>query len=430
MRGLRLPLAKLNFFRRGTIAGDTFVLGGSQALGYLLPLAATPILIHRVGMTAYGLFALVQILGLFTQAIVDYGFSFTATRSVVNARHDAKERNAIFVNVTAVKVGLYIACMALVSVALVAAPWSKYALVFEAFFPYSILTLSSLLVPLWYFQGLGDVQRAALFTGLARISSLVALLAFVSPESSLVSIGWLYSLPGLLVAGIFWATSLPERPDWQQIQWRRMKVLLDEGRHVFATNVLSIGLTNSGPFIISTVSTPTVVGLYAVAERVAKTMSYIYGPLTQVIYPRVVAAFQGGHEKGVHFIKRVMVLYIGSGVVMGAVAFFGAGYIMTLLGANDSKSAVVLRWLAMWIVVSVANNVTGLQLLTALGMSRYYMRCFFASALIYLVCAFLFTSEFSAIGPAVALMIGEMCLFIMILTKARKLLAHDYARSN
>lgn len=421
---------KLKFFHKEGVARDTLVLGGAQALGYLLPLAAMPILIHRVGVQTYGLFVLVQMFGLLTQAVVDYGFPFTATRAVVNVKNDCVERNLILVNVTIAKIGLYLFCLILATFASLVYTGMDYAVVLKAYFPYSLLTLSSLLIPLWYFQGLGDISRAAIFTSIARLSSLLILFIFVRPTSTLFYIAWLYSIPGVMVAAFFWLTSLPERADWRLVRMHRVKSLLEEGRHVFATNVLSIGLTNAGPFIISTVSGSATVGLYAAAERVAKTISYIYGPLTQAIYPRVVAAFQVGHESGIDFLKRVLLLYIGSGIVLGAIAFFGADYIMAVLGATNGESANVLRWLAVWVLVSIVNNVVGLQLLTALDLSRYYMKCFLVSSLVYLASAFLLTRSLVIVGPAVALLIGEACLFALVAIKARKLMSRDYAEKN
>lgn len=426
-QGLPFPLVKLNFFRKGGIVGDTLILGGAQALGYLLPLAATPILIHRVGVQEYGLFALVQVLGLLTQAVVDYGFSFTATRSVVSARDDRAKCCAILVNVTVAKAGLYAVCLMVAALAALVFHESVYSPVLTGYFPYSLLSVSSLLIPLWYFQGMGDVHRAAIFTGLARVVSLVALFFFVHPASSLVEIALLYTVPGVVVAGYFWFTALPARPDWRLLDWQQVRSLLADGRHIFATNVLSIGLTNAGPLIISTVAGPATVGLYSAAERVAKTISYIYGPLTQAIYPRVVSSFQSGQSQGIRFLKRVMALYLGSGLVLGALAFFGADYIMAKLGAPGTESSLVLKLLAIWVLISIANNVTGLQLLTALGQSRYYMRCFLASALVYLISAFLLTYAWAIIGPAIALMAGETCLFILVAMKARSVLAYDHA---
>ncbi len=380
-------------------------------------------------MTAYGLFALVQMLGIFTQAAVDYGFSFTATRSVVQVKDDRIERGAILVNVTAAKILIYGACLVVLFLASHLFLWNEYSEVIQAYFPYSLLTVSSLLIPIWYFQGIGDIFRAAIFTSFARISSLVVIVVFVGADSTLTDIAWLYSAPAVVVALFFWMTSLPERPGWRLVSRHRVVHVLKQGRHIFVTNILSIGVTNAGPLIISMVSGPAAVGVFAAAERVAKTISYIYGPLTQVIYPRVVSAFKIGHLSGVQYIKKVMILYICSGIFFGAAGFWGSDSIMGLLGAPEADASLILRWLSVWVVISVVNNVMGLQLLTALDLSQYYMRGFLGSSLIYIVLAVLLTHYFSSIGPAIALLMSEFCLSIYLTLKAKKLMAYDDERS-
>lgn len=421
---------KLNFLRNGSVVRDSFVVGGAQALGYLLPLATTPILIHRVGMKEYGLFALIQVLGLLTQAIVDYGFSFTATRSVVNARDNRWECNSLLVNVTAAKISLLALCLLTAGLARALLDRADYSAVLLSYFPYSILTLSSILIPLWYFQGIGDLGRAALFTGLARVSSLVAVFIFVRPDTSLFAIALLYTFPALLVASYFWLRELPERPDWRMLEWKNIRSLLIDGRHIFATNALSIGLTNAGPLIISMASGSAVVGAYSAAERVAKTVSYVYGPLTQVVYPRVVASFAKGRYFGIEYLRRVGILYLATGFSVCALIFFGSSYIMKLIGVTDPTSSVILKILSVWVVVSIANNVLGLQLLSALGQTRHYMRCFLASAIVYLAAAFMLTAKFSAMGPALSLSLSEISLFSLVIIKAKQLLGsdHDAAR--
>jgi PST family polysaccharide transporter len=417
---------KSRFLRKGGVLRDSLALGSAQAIGYLLPLATTPILIHRVGMQEYGRFALVQVLGLLTQAVVDYGFSFTATRAVVNMRHDSEACGSLLVNVTLARIGLLLICLLVAAVGYAICDRADYAAVLLCYFPYSLLTLSSIIIPLWYFQGIGNVGRAAFFTGMSRLCSLATVFLLVHPGSDLSSVAFLYSMPALLVAVYFWFRELPAMPDWGKINWREMQALLVEGRHVFATNALSIGLTNSGPLIISAANGAAAVGIYSAAERVAKTVSYVYGPLTQAVYPRVVAAFSSGKREGIGYVKGVAVLYFGMALGLCSLTFFGSAEIMRMLGVTEIAAVFILKILSIWVIISVANNIIGLQLLTALGQSRHYMRCFLACTLIYVTSSFCFTIMFDATGPAFALTLSEACLFSLVAHRAKKILSEDH----
>lgn len=407
------------------LAKDAVILGGAQATAYLLPLLAMPIIIRRVGMDVYGLFVLVQVVGLLTQAVVDYGFSFSATRMVVDKKNELIDRNSLLVNVTSAKIALYAFCFGSVGLILLLMPLdARRTTVALAYFPYSLLTVGSILIPLWYFQGIGTIVRAAFYMSFSRILSLVAIAALIDSRSSLEEISIVYSLPAMLTALVFWGT-MKERPMWRLVAWEKICTLLADGRHVFATNVLSIGVTNSGPIIVSMAYEPVQVGLYAAAERIAKTISYVYGPLTQAVYPRVVSAFKESKEVGVTFIKKIGAIYIGIGFLMCLIVFLAAESIMNAIGV-DVAASHALRWLCIWVLVSILNNVIGLQMLNALGFSRYYMRSFVVAVVIYFMLALFLTYYVSPFAPAIALLIGELTLTSFLAWKVVAIVAEGY----
>ena len=93
---------------------------------------------------------------------------------------------------------------------------------------------------------------------------------------------------------------------------------------------------------------------------------------------------------------------------------------MGLVGAQGEASVKILKWLSVWVMVGVMNNIVGLQLLGALGATRYYMRSFVVSSLAYVGLAFLLTQN-SVAGPAIALLIGEVILLFLVVVKAIKI---------
>ncbi len=59
-----------------------------QGLNYLIPLAVLPYLVRVLGMEAYGLVAVAQSFAQYFNILTDYGFNFSATRSIAQSKHE------------------------------------------------------------------------------------------------------------------------------------------------------------------------------------------------------------------------------------------------------------------------------------------------------------------------------------------------------
>ena len=70
-------------------------------LYYLIPMAVLPYLVRVLGMEMYGLVAFAQSFAQYFTTLTDYGFNYSATRSIAQQREDHNSVSKIFCSVKA-----------------------------------------------------------------------------------------------------------------------------------------------------------------------------------------------------------------------------------------------------------------------------------------------------------------------------------------
>lgn len=388
-----------------SIVQNILALYRVQLASYLLPLLILPYLARVLEPEGFGLVGLAQSFALLVALIVEYGFNLSATREVARWREDPEHLTRVIAGVQGAKALLIVGAL-LVAVAvgqLVPAFWSHPAYLWWAWLAAVFQGLS----PFWYFQGLERMRGPAWLEVAGRTLAALGVFALVhAPEE-----GWrvlaLQSLGLALSTG--WATRwmYAERP-FRFPTWLEVVEALRMGFGMFFFRSAVSLYTTANAFVLGLFTSPAVVGYYAGAEKLAKAVLGLVGPVAQALFPRMSHLQRTDPARARRLATTVLWMMGLGGLLLGAgLAATAPLLISVLLGPGYEAAVPVLRVLALLLPLVALSNVLGIQWMLPLGLDRNFNTIIATAGLLNLGLAILLAPRLGALGMALAVVVAE-----------------------
>ncbi len=405
------PIARRRFRLDATILRNVALTGVLQLSNYALGLLTVPYLARVLGVEPYGVLAFSISLNAYLWMLIDWGFTLSATKNVARLREDPEALRKVFWETIEAKA--LIGVLGLTSVVAVsfAAPAQYRVLIILA----GVLNmLGSIIQMEWFARGLEALGR---FTTMAvSVRVVTALLTFLiihKPEDLWLML-LLQGLSGFLIGALsYW---------YIQRQWRFARVAhplsvlwaqIWDCRHYFLSQTAAIGYAAAAPLILSLVSNPAQVGLYAASDKLVRVALMVLAPINLAIYPRINALM----TKNPAAAARLGVMALGAQMAIGiclagGLQLFADPVINLVMGRAFNAAVPSFQVMALLPALAAANGVFNLLFLLPLGhkdlVSRISVRTFFA----FLVAAPVLGWRFGALGGAVALIAAEIGMFV------------------
>ncbi|UCC14679.1 MAG: flippase [Gammaproteobacteria bacterium] len=394
---------------------------GSSYARFLVAIAAvvfvTPIIIERVGLEAYGIWALVlATVGLL--GLMDFGLATSAVKFIAERTGDADRdgRNRVMCALFTVYTGISIALLLGVTVATLGGPGES---MFGETRGQAVLLLAvggSVAAGLFL-----SLFRAALAgAGLMYLANVVEIMVtFLYVSLTLLFLGLDYGVPGLaaalLMSSSAGAISLAIiarlrieglRPRLTLMRWREVKGLLSFSIWAFVANAAVLAILRMDPIIIKAFMPLSAVAVYAIAGRIAEYVLLLNKQFSNALMPLVSQAHGRGDEAVVE-----RVLLDGSRYLMAIalpmlalLAFHAETLLLIWLGEDLRAATTPLRLLS----VAVGFSIIQLNAANVLGMTgrhRFVAITMGASAALNLVVTIALIPAYGLVGAATATLI-------------------------
>jgi polysaccharide transporter, PST family len=390
------------------------------SLYYLIPLAVLPYLVRILGMERYGQMALAQSYSLLFSTVTDYGFNYSATRSIAANRENHETVSEIFCSVFLIKFVLAIAGLLIMLTMITVVPRFHED---SAFFLVGyIAVIGNTLFPTWYFQGMERMRWISVIIGMSRIVSAAALFVFVHrPTDALLALG--LQSAGTLLGGLI-GLGMAVRSFHIKMaipSSLMLKTTLADGWHLFLSTA-GIGLyTNINVFLVGTLAGNLQAGYFAAAERILRAMQAFIGPVIQAIFPHIASLQQQSREKALSFVNKT-IYWIGGATALPSIFIFLFATTCTVLlfGKNAMGSASVVRWIAFLPVLSALSNVLGVNTMIAFGMDRQFSRIVITGGLLNVSLGSLLIHNWGANGAGASILIVELVIVAGIVLSLKK----------
>lgn len=405
-------------------AKDAFYLFLLQCVDKILPLLVLPYLMVTLGAEKYGYvgfsFALIQYLSMF----VDFGFGLSATKRIAVAKTQGRDAlNRIFCATFYAKCILLLVGTTIVLVALlVIVPISQYLVTVLYSYP---LVLGTTLTLSWFYQGIGKIRIVALITSVCRILVLPLIFIFVKTEMDYNIAALVQALVYLLAGFIaIWVIQQMRLVSFVAVSFHDIRVELKESCPLFLSSVATSMYTQLFTLILGIISTPIVVGRYAAAERIVRSLCFaIYSPISTSFYPKVATIGVTNKFAAEKLVKKIAVFSFLIMLCLSVVLFVFALPLSELLGKDYGNLSVLIKIMSIAPVFIALGAILGQMGLIALGNQHtkmLFLRVYVTGAFFSLLLVVILAPILVEIGASIAMVLTEIFVFTFMYYYYRK----------
>jgi len=418
-------MTKLKLLLKGDsrrLIENIFSLSALNFINYLFPLILIPYLTRILGVEKFGLYAFSFAVIQYCTLLVGYGFDFSATKFVAINRDDNEKISKIFISATIIRIILALVCILLIFLATnLFDKLRDEALLYI----YGIgIFVGQALTPLWLFQGMEKMKYVTIINFVSKLTSTVLIFVFLKNQSDYIYVNLYFSV-GFLIAGIL---SLILAIKLFKIKFIIPKATfvfqqLREGWHLFLSTVFMNFYRESNILILGALTNYTIVGYYAGAEKIIKAIQSIISPISKALYPYFGRNFntESKKEKALSRFFKFNKYYALSLFIIVVLVLLSSKFIVThYLGKEFISSILNIQIMSLVILFGGLNYFLGIVGLVNLGFEKQFTHSVFIAGTISVISCLILANIYSDKGAAIAIVIAEIVLFILILFNYRK----------
>ena len=379
-----------------------------QGMQYILGLILVPYLVRVLGPEQFGAVALMQGVIQYFNIFIDYGFNLTAPRSIAQAAEADISRlfNVFFWGKLFMGVIVTVLFLIFYEILKLFYPVSVNWMLFTAVY---CSVIGNIIFPVWFFQGIQQMGYITIFNICGRIITMVLIFVIVrSPEDYVWAAFFQSCTPIFAGFGALWiilrhfpgAFSLPAM--------NQLKQVYHDGWHIFISTLAINLYTASNIVILGFLTNHTVVGYYSGASKIIGCIKSLLGPVSQAIYPYISQMMKESTQQGMHFLKKLLLLFGCAGTIMSLMIFAGSKFIVLLfLGDQYEPSVLMLQLMSLVPMMVALSNILGIQTMLPLGMEKIFSRILISSAVLNTIIIFPLTISYGGVGTSLTMSITE-----------------------
>lgn len=402
-----------NLFQNG------FWLFVLQVFNTIVPLVTLPYITRVLGTANYGIFSIALNWVTYFQVIVEYGFGFTGARKAsIQADKDIQPLYSRII--TARLILLLLAYIAMNIISFI----TKVSL--ERYLSMNILFLVIIGVSFqltWLFQGKQDMKFITIVNAISRLISVVMVFLLVKSRENLYLYCFCYSATFILSALI--GIILANKKYGLKVRLCKLADAINElkdGWYLFISQAMSKIISAVGTTVLGAVATESAIGIYSAIYKLPYIMILFFSPMSQALYPHISVRFAESYEAGKMTVKKAA-LYILPLFAFGGllVILFRKKIISFAFGNNYLEYELITIPLIIWMLLSVTNNLLGVQFLVASGNQKAYSQAISIGAIVTVLLNVIMGMLFNVYGISMAAAVGELVLTIILLIKVLRL---------
>jgi PST family polysaccharide transporter len=408
-----------------SIRDNLVVLYSAHFCNYVLPLITIPYTVRVLGPRSWGLVAFSQAFANYVSLIIEYGFGLSAVREVSRYRDSKNGLARVVSGVLGARCLLTIVSILLGAAVVRWVPVARQSprLLWAGLFWGTSQAFSAL----WYFQGLERMKTVALVDVSAKLTSTIAVFCMVKAPAD----DW--KVLAALGAGAFLSTAIGLSLVYRDIRFMFPTVAdtIDAMRGGWTMFLYrsSVSLYTAGnAFILGLFAPPQLVGYFAGAEKIIRSVLGLFNPINQALLPRMSHLVHRAPVDARRLARQSLHFTAVAGCLLGTLVMITAPLIVRIALGNQLMPAVpALRILALLLPLIGVNYAIGIQWLLPLGMDKPFNAVVLLSGIVNLFMAALLAPGYAHLGMAWAIVSAEAVatvgLVLVLRTAGRKIKA-------
>jgi PST family polysaccharide transporter len=386
-----------------------------QAANFLIPFLVLPVIVRIIGPDKFGLLNFLVAIGTYFVLLINYGFDYTATRVIARNRDDQAMVNEIFSQVLFVKLFLFGISVVLFGALLLFLPkLQKDVLVSVLCFAGC---LANVFMPNWLFQGMEQLQKAALFNLAAKLLFSVTMVLLIKRPPDYWIYALLTSISQVLTGVALFIYAIRKfRIALRPVAFAQVRRVLYADKAVFISTLLINLYTTSNIVLLGFLQPDKEVGIFTAAVRiigVVQTLTLM--PLSQTLFPHIGRAFSESTETGLLEVRKVFPIVNVLAFCISLGLFITAPLAIAILfGPEFRAAAPLLQLMAINPLLTSTSNLLGTQVMLNMKKDKSFLWVTGIGSAACIALNLALTPLYSYYGTALAWILTELIIVLVM----------------
>ena len=403
-----------------SLRNNIIALAIIQASNYILPLISLPYLARVLGAESFGKVVFAQAFMMYFVLIVEYGFSWSATRKVAANRESHVLLGKIFMNIWAVQWLLIVLCVAIFSSIIMG--FEKFRGDIGFYSAAFLIVFGNVLFPIWFFQGVEKLQLQSVLQFAGKLIGLLFIFVLVKNENDGIWV-LLSNALSAIIAGLF-SIFFIFKSGYFKICFPSLSGVRQEfveGFSLFASRVSISFYTMLIPLALGWIAGPVALAYFNVADKLRVGAQSLITPISQAIFPRISHLVSKNESSAYQLIKRSAVaIFLVSGSASLQLFVLSEPLVKLMAGEGFDGAVSVLHWMSPVPFLVGMSNLFGVQLMIPLRLNIEFNRILFCAAVLCVIILWPLINYAEANGAAITLMIVEFFVSVVMFFYLRK----------
>jgi PST family polysaccharide transporter len=350
---------------KSRLLSNVMSLASLQMVNLILPLITLPYLIRVLSTENFGLIMFSQSFILYFAIFVDYGFSYSATRSISINRDNKEKVTEIFSIVMQIKI-IFVS-ISLVVLLIIVHNFEKFYINKELYYLSFLYVVGQAMFPVWYFQGQENMKYVTYLNIVAKVIFTIFIFIIVQKSSDYIYVPLLNGL-GFIVASILalWLIFTKYNEKFKFYSFNKMLFYFKDSSDFFLSRVSVSVYTSSNAFILGLFTNNVTVGYYAIAEKIYMALRSLYAPISTALYPYI------SKQKNIKLFKKIFYFSIFINLLIVITLWVLSPWIIELLSGKYLIETInAFKIFLLISIIVVPSSLLGYSFLAALGYKSY-----------------------------------------------------------
>jgi PST family polysaccharide transporter len=404
---------------KGIFIKNFFNLIINQGINILIALLATRILFSTLGEAQYGLVNLALSVVLLSSITVSYGYHLNGPKRIALFRDESAKKETLINEIIATRI---IIAFGMAIILFCLTYFFGFFKSYAALLYYSLILLfSQALFPMFYFQGNDKIAWASLVNAFAKGAYLLLIVLFIKIPEDATYVNFLFGITALIVYIVTWIIIYKkEKIKWVWVSIHNIKKRFVENFQFFISSIAGHVSIHGGLIILSNFVNNSVLGEFALAQKIALLMRMVPVFFTQAILQKASILFKSDKAEFKRYVNLIFIIGLSITFAMGLIAVIFSKWIIFLLaGSQVLYSETILKILAFIPFMSMLNFNNMIKILVD-EKKHLLTKATWLTAIVMLILATIGGCYYGGYGLSIALVITEIVSFIVhsvLLTK-------------
>lgn len=397
---------------KGIFIKNFFNLIINQGINIFIALLTTRILFSTLGEAQYGLVNLALSVVLLSSITVSYGYHLNGPKRIALFRDESAKKQTLINEIIATRIIIAIG-MAIILFCLTY--FFGFFKSYAALLYYSLILLfSQALFPMFYFQGNDKIAWASLVNAFAKGAYLLLIVLFIKTPEDATYVNFLFGFTALVVYIVSWITIYKkEKIKWVWVSIHNIKNRFIENFQFFISSIAGHVSIHGGLIILANFVNNTVLGEFALAQKIALLMRMVPVFFTQAILQKASILFKSDKIEFNSYVNRIFIIGLSITFGMGLIVIIFSKWIIFLLaGSHVLYSDAILKVLAFIPFLSMLNFNNMIKILVD-EKKHLLTKATWITAIVMLILATTGSYYYGGYGLSIALVLTEIVSFIV-----------------